>query len=248
MEKRHYFYAKKNKNFKEESSINKFDETSNNNESFNFSNIQFGTSNNKVKNESYNPIDDEYDLYYSSNIEQKDNFTLYFNSAVYAESVDYAITLLKNINRNIAITELTYPELKDKITPKIIINSPGGDVIQGFRLFDAIKNNVFPVTTIGSGEVSSMGMILLVAGSKVQSTEHTVMLIHPLSAGVSGQYPKLENYMNLYSNLQEKLSSIIIDNSRAKKDDISNFMKGDSFIMAADALKLGIIDEIINTI
>jgi hypothetical protein len=48
---------------------------------------------------------------YYGNVSLKDNFTIYFNSIVYSYSVDMAMDLLQQVNRNIAITELQYPEL-----------------------------------------------------------------------------------------------------------------------------------------
>jgi ATP-dependent Clp protease protease subunit len=162
--------------------------------------------------------------------------------------VDIAISLIESVNRAILFNEFTYPELKGLITPKFIINSGGGDVIQGLRLFDAIKNNIYPFTTIASGMAASMGIILLVAGAKVKAAPHTVLLIHPLSAGMEGDFYKLEGYMKLYTDLQTKLTDILIENTSAKKEDVIDFMTGESFIMAKEALDLGIIDEIVPTI
>ena len=191
------------------------------------------------------PEDFFFDYY--GNVSLKDNFTIYFNSVVYSYSVDMAMDLLQQVNRNIAITKLQYPELSG-LNVKFVINSPGGEIIQGLRLFDAIKNNSYPVTTIASGEAASMGVILLVAGKTVKASENTTLLIHQLSAGVGGKHSVMKDYMNFYDQLQNKLTSLLVENSNAKKEEITNFMKGESFILAPEAKKLGIIDEVIPTI
>jgi len=182
------------------------------------------------------------------NVSLKDNFTIYFDSPVYSNSVNMAMDLLKQVNRNIAMTELEYPELKGLLNVKFIINSGGGEIIQGLRLFDSIRNNAFPVNTIASGMAASMGIILLVAGHKVQAVENSVLMIHQLSAGMGGKFFELRDHMKFYTELQNKLSAILIENSKAKKEDVLNFMKGESFILTKDALKLGIIDEIVKSI
>jgi ATP-dependent Clp protease protease subunit len=162
--------------------------------------------------------------------------------------VDKAMDLLKQVNRNIAMTELEYPKLKGLLNVKFIINSGGGEIVQGLRLFDAIKNNIYEVNTVASGMAASMGIILLVGGHHVQAVENSVLMIHQMSGGMGGKYFELRDNMKYFTELQNKLSSILVENSKAKDKAIMEFMKGESFIMAADALKLGIIDEIIQTI
>lgn len=121
--------------------------------------------------------------------------TIYFNCFVEKNTVDDAIRLLKRVNQNIASIELDYPEIKGKMPVKFVINSGGGNVVQGLRLFDAIKNNAYPVTTVANGIAASMGIIILVAGKVVQATEHSVLMIHQLSAGAQGKFFELQGHM-----------------------------------------------------
>ena len=174
------------------------------------------------------------------------NTTIYFNCLVGKETVDDAIRLLKRVNQNIASIEIDYPELKGKLKPKFVINSNGGAVVEGFRLFDAIKNNMYPVNTVVNGMAASMGIIILVAGAIVQATPHSVLMIHQLSAGAQGKFSELQGHMKFWTDLQSNLANILIENSKAKKEDIEKFMKGETYIMAEDALKLGLIDSIVN--
>jgi len=174
------------------------------------------------------------------------NTTIYFNCYVEKNTVDDAIRLLKVVNRNIATIELDYPELKGVLPLKFIINSGGGNVVQGLRLFDAIKNNVYPVTTVANGLAASMGIILLVAGKTIQATEHSVLMIHQLSAGAQGKYFELQGHMKFWTDLQGKLASLLVENTKAKKEDIEKFMSGETYMLANEALKLGIIHSIAN--
>jgi len=174
------------------------------------------------------------------------NVTIYFNAFVEKGTVDDALRLIKRVNQNIASIELDYPELKDKLMVKFIINTGGGNVVQGLRLFDAIKNNIYPIHTIANGMAASMGIILLVAGKVVSATEHSVLMIHQLSAGAQGKYFELQGHMKFWTDLQEKLAEILVSNSSAKKEDIEKFMKGETYMLAGEALKLGLINGIVN--
>lgn len=220
------------------------DGTGANNEATDIDKISFGEeeivqSNNSDKE----PEDFFFDM---GTVKLLNNTTIYFNCIVEKNTVDRAMELFRVVNNNIAAIVQEYPELKGQLVPKFIINSNGGSIVQGLRLFDKIKENMYPVTTIVNGMAASMGIILAVAGSKKQATKHSVLMIHSLSAGASGKYRELMDYAKFWTQLQDVLSKIIVDNTKAKKEDVDDLMQGESFILATDALQMGLIDEIVS--
>ncbi len=205
--------------------------------------IQFGQQHDMTHQDSDEPDDFFFDMGYVTMLNAT---TIYFNCYVEKHTVDQAIRLLKDVNRHIATVEIEYPELVGKLRPKFIINSGGGSVVQGLRLFDRIKNNHFETATIVDGMAASMGIILAVSGAKKQATPNSVLMIHQLSAGASGKFRELMDYAKYWMQLQTKLGNILKTNTKAKKEDIDEFMKGETFILAEDALRMGIIDEIVH--
>ncbi len=56
---------------------------------------------------------------------------------------------------------------KDEVDPiKLIINSLGGNILDGFALIGVIENSYVPVYTYGYGSIMSMALPILVAGDK----------------------------------------------------------------------------------
>ena len=56
---------------------------------------------------------------------------------------------------------------KDEVEPiKLIINSLGGNILDGFALIGVIENSFVPVYTYGYGSIMSMALPILVAGNK----------------------------------------------------------------------------------
>jgi len=56
---------------------------------------------------------------------------------------------------------------KDEVEPiKLIINSLGGNILDGFALIGVIENSFVPVYTYGYGSIMSMALPILVAGGK----------------------------------------------------------------------------------
>ena len=56
---------------------------------------------------------------------------------------------------------------KEEVEPiKLIINSLGGNILDGFALIGVIENSFVPVYTYGYGSIMSMVLPILVAGDK----------------------------------------------------------------------------------
>ena len=56
---------------------------------------------------------------------------------------------------------------KEEVEPiKLIINSLGGNILDGFALIGVIENSFVPVYTYGYGSIMSMALPILVAGDK----------------------------------------------------------------------------------
>lgn len=236
-------------NITDQENVNSSENIENKDESSNvqLADIHFGetypTKDNHVQHKQDEPDNFFFDMGYVTLL---NNTTIYFNCYVEKNTVDDAIRLIKTVNRNIATIELDYPELKGKLPFKFIINSGGGNVVQGLRLFDAIKNNIYPITTIANGIAASMGIILLVAGKTIQATKHSTLMIHQLSAGAQGKYFELQGHMKFWTDLQTLLGTLLVENTKAKKEDIAKFMTGETYMLAEEALKLGIIESIVS--
>lgn len=61
---------------------------------------------------------------------------------------------------------------------RILINSPGGEMPSMFSMYDVIRSSPNKVITIGTGEIASAAVLLLVCGQERYVTEHTVLMSH----------------------------------------------------------------------
>ena len=131
---------------------------------------------------------------------------------------------------------------------EIIINSEGGDIVDGLALFDYIqiarrKGHHFTTTAIGMA--ASMGGILLQAGDKRTMGKESIMLIHEASFGVSGSMGKVEDRMDLLKKLQDRLCNILADQSALTVEEIKlKWERKDWWLTSDEALELGFVDEV----
>lgn len=131
---------------------------------------------------------------------------------------------------------------------ELYINCEGGSVISGFSIIDVILNSKTPVHTICNGCAMSMGLHILVSGHKRYAMPHSVMMFHQISTG--GNYIQcktLADFSEYLVNMNKRLSDFIIERTKMTKTMIDeNYnTKEDKYIFPEEALKLGIVDEII---
>src|SRR5436190_1589176 len=58
----------------------------------------------------------------------------------------------------VIIAQLKYLEFKDQKAPiQMLVNSPGGSIVDGLAIYDVMRQVKCPITTIGIGMQASMG-------------------------------------------------------------------------------------------
>jgi ATP-dependent protease ClpP protease subunit len=130
----------------------------------------------------------------------------------------------------------------------LTINSPGGNVFDGFALCDfleMLKKRGHKIITLGIGMQASMGGILLQAGDERIMTKRSWFHIHEVQGLSHGSYSQREDDMKLNSRLQEQALDLLCSKSKMTKTGIKKKWKyKDWWMDADDALAAGFIDRI----
>jgi ATP-dependent Clp protease protease subunit len=130
----------------------------------------------------------------------------------------------------------------------IYINSPGGIVTSGLAIYDTMEYIRPECATVCMGQAASMGSLLLMAGApgKRQSLPNSRIMTHQPSGGFSGQATDVEIHAREILNLRERLNKIFVKHTGRSLKEIESIMERDTFMAPEEALKHGIIDEIVN--
>ncbi len=130
---------------------------------------------------------------------------------------------------------------------QIYLNTPGGSVYAGLGIYDTMQYINPNVATICTGMAASMGAVLLCAGEKGKRTAlpHSRVLIHQPMGGVSGQASDIEITHNEIQKLKKELYEIISKHSNKTYKQIWKDSDRDYWMTAKEALKYGMIDEIL---
>lgn len=129
----------------------------------------------------------------------------------------------------------------------VYINSPGGVVTSGLAIYDTMEYIRPDVSTVCMGQAASMGSLLLMAGAagKRYSLPHSRIMTHQPSGGFSGQATDIEIHAREILTLRERLNGIYVKHTGQSLKEIEKIMERDTFMAPAEALKIGLIDEVV---
>jgi ATP-dependent Clp protease, protease subunit len=132
----------------------------------------------------------------------------------------------------------------------IFINSPGGSTSAGFAIYDTMQYIKPDIRTICTGMAASFGAMLLLAGTKGKrcALPNSEIMIHQPLGGVKGQATEIEISANRILKLKKHINKIISERTGQPEEKVAHDTDRDYFMTAEEAMKYGIIDEIIKKI
>lgn len=149
---------------------------------------------------------------------------------------------------NIIIAQLLHLEADNpKNDIYMYINSPGGVVTSGLAIYDTMQYIKPDICTICMGQAASMGALLLAAGAhgKRSALPNSRIMIHQPLGGVQGQAADIEIHAKEIVKIKERINQILSKHTNQKVSKIEKDSDRNFFMDAKEALKYGIIDEVI---
>ncbi len=149
---------------------------------------------------------------------------------------------------NIVIAQMLFLESEDPGKDiNVYINSPGGSVTAGLAIYDTMQYIKPDITTICMGQATSMGALLLAAGSrgKRYALPHSRIMIHQPLGGVQGQATDIDIQAKEILKIKELIHKILANHTGQPIEKIQQDTERDFFMDGQQALEYGIIDKII---
>lgn len=128
----------------------------------------------------------------------------------------------------------------------LFINSPGGDLTEGYSLLSAIKISKTPVYTINVGEWSSMSFLIGITGHKRFSFPGMTFLLHEGSSFAGGSSNKVQDRVKFEERFKtEEMRAHVLAHSKMSGIDYDALARVEYYLLPKDALERGFIDKII---
>ena len=151
---------------------------------------------------------------------------------------------------NLVIAQMLHLQSEDAAKDiELYINSPGGSVTAGLAIYDTIQFVKCDVKTYCVGQASSMGAVLLAAGTKGKryALPNARILIHQPWGGVQGQASDISTQAKEILRLRERLNEILALHTGRAVESIAKDTDRDFFMSAAEARDYGLVDEVVKS-
>ncbi len=163
---------------------------------------------------------------------------------------DRIIILSGEIDDNLAnsiVAQLLYLDSINTDTINLYINSPGGSITAGMAIYDTMNFIKSDVSTICIGMAASMAAFLLSSGKKGKRfcLPNSEVMIHQPLGGAQGQATEIKIAAERILKLKDKLNTILAKNTGKSLKQIERDTERDNFMDSKEALKYGIIDNVI---
>ena len=129
------------------------------------------------------------------------------------------------------------------------INTPGGTVWSGLAMYDTMQYISSKIMTICIGQAASAGSLLLAAGEKGMrfSLPNSRIMVHQPSGGFHGQVTDIEIQTEEIIKTKKRLNEIYTKHTGKSLKDIESIMESDKFFSPDEAIKFGLIDQVVKS-
>ncbi len=151
---------------------------------------------------------------------------------------------------NLIIAQILFLQMENKNQDiNLYINSPGGSVTAGLAIYDTMQFVQCDVATYCIGQASSMGAVLLAAGTKGKRSclPHARVMIHQPWGGVQGTAMDIKIQAEEIIKLKQKINLILAKHTGQSVEKIEKDTDRDYFMSADEAKKYGLIDEVLES-
>jgi|TARA_R110002167_G_scaffold133918_2_gene319192 ATP-dependent Clp endopeptidase proteolytic subunit ClpP len=137
-------------------------------------------------------------------------------------------------------------EIKNISTDNVTlrINSPGGSVIDGLSIHDAIKRMPQKVTARIEGLAASIATIIALGADEVSMSENSLFMIHNVWGGETGGAEDMRKAADLMEKMGGRLLNIYAKKTGKSEDEIRAWMDAETWFTSDEALEAGFINTI----
>lgn len=128
---------------------------------------------------------------------------------------------------------------------EIHINSGGGEVFEGFAIYNNIRDYVGKKIVVVDGICASIASVIALAGDEVRMNKASMMMIHNASSGCYGTAEDMRKVADALESINGVIRQIYKDKTGLDDDKLVELMNAETYLSAEDALAYGFCDSII---
>ncbi len=158
---------------------------------------------------------------------------------------------INDLVANIVVAQFLFLQMENKNQDiSLYINSPGGAVTAGLAIYDTIQFVECDVATYCIGQASSMGAVLLAAGTKGKRymLPHARTMLHQPWGGMQGDASDISIHAEEILRAKKSINEILAQHTGQTLEVVEHDTDRDFFMGAEQSRKYGIVDEVLETL
>jgi len=130
-------------------------------------------------------------------------------------------------------------------TIKVRLNSRGGEVTEGFAIYQLLQQHKANVEVEVLGLAASIASVIAMAGDKITIGEGGFVMIHNPSGVMRGESDDFRHIADLLDSMQTVIADVYVARTGQPKDDVLQWMNAETWMSAKQALERGFVDNIV---
>lgn len=155
---------------------------------------------------------------------------LFFNVPVVTESIDAAIAILSQMSGD---------------TIYLVLDSPGGSVVDGARLINYIRYSGKNIVTVCDNMCASMAFQIFQVGSKRMMTDKAIIMAHPASGGSQGTIENMYEIIKMFKLYVDRLDAEVAQRAGIDYKEFKFLVANNIWVETPEALKMNLADGVI---
>ncbi len=171
-------------------------------------------------------------------------------SRLLKDRIVFIQTGIDDLVANLVVAQILFLQMENRHQDiNLYINSPGGSVSAGLAIYDTMQFVQCDIATYCIGQASSMAAVLMAAGKKGKrfALPHARVMIHQVWGGAAGTASDIKLQAEEIIRLKKAINLIIAKHSGQPLERVEHDADRDYFMSAQEALKYGLVDEVVET-
>ena len=215
------------------------------------SKVIFGCNKNTVKNEDDDDGDEpgiDFSRLFKKNSPEENSYVvdnnIYFTDDITMDTMNKLIKQIRSLEKKLIMMGINL-----KISPPPIvlhITSNGGSVIAALKCINLIKSLTVDIYSVIDSFAASAATLISVCCDKRLMNKYSSLLIHELRSQTSwNKLSELQDEIGNMTKMMEQLKDIYAEHTNMTRSQLSKILRRDIEWSPQEALKNGLIDEII---
>lgn len=129
-------------------------------------------------------------------------------------------------------------------TINLRINSPGGDVFDGFAIYNQLKQHPARVEVDVDGVAASIASIIAMAGDEIRMAANSLLMIHNPHGMAIGDEDEMNRVAALLKTIKGNLVDTYVARTGIDKGKVADWMDDETWLTAQAAVENGFADRV----